>query len=152
MNQTLDLLAAEIHYHEEEARKGFGLALQHKVAIGKRLELAKKQIGHGAPGVRYGTFLGWARNEFGWTPQHVHRHLTLGRNAAKVLQMPPDTSLRMALASIKSEQPGAVEIITAKKIHITLEVLNGKVEDETLVAALQWVADQLEAKTAWTIR
>lgn len=144
MNPTLDLLAAEIHYHEEEARKGFGLALQHKVAIGKRLEVAKKQLTR--------DFLPWAKNEFGWSQKHVYRHLELGRNAAKVLQMPPDTSLRMALASIKAEQPGAVEIIPAKKIHITLEVLNGKVEDETLVAALQWVADQLDAKTAWTIR
>jgi len=89
----LTKLTGEIAWYEEQGRKTVALALQYKLEIGRRLARAKQLLPHGA-------FLSWAREEFGWTARHVQRHLTLVANATRVTHLPPDTSLRVALAVI----------------------------------------------------
>lgn len=90
-------LTGEIAWYEEQGRKTVALALQYKLEIGRRLARAKQLLPHGA-------FLNWAREEFGWTARHVQRHLTLAANATRVTHLPPDTSLRVALAIIGGGQ------------------------------------------------
>ena len=88
---ALERLAGEIRAHEAQAHGHATEALRHKVEIGHRLLEAKALLPHGA-------FVAWGRQEFGWEQPHLWRHLELARNHARVHDLPPGTSLRMALA------------------------------------------------------
>jgi hypothetical protein len=143
-------ISGEIAWYEEEARKSVGLALQYKLEIGKRLARAKGLMPHG-------TFLAWARAQFGWTPRHVQNHLMLAANAKRVSRLGPGASLRMALAAIKEADPEVqkeVQSIGAfspvKKIHVVGEIEEGTIDCKQLVDELVRIAALLGApRTKW---
>jgi hypothetical protein len=149
----LEKLAGEIGWYEEEARKTFGLALQYKLEIGRRLARAKELLPHGK-------FLSWAQNEFGWTPRHVQNHLVLVENAKRISHLPTGASLRMALAAIKQSQAevakpgGKLEVPSSiQKIHLTGEIEEGTLDRDKLIAELTRIAARLGApKTRWKAR
>jgi hypothetical protein len=151
----LTRLAGEIGWYQEEARKTVMLALQYKLEIGQRLARAKTLLPHGE-------FLAWAQAEFGWTARHVQRHLTLAENAPRVSCLPPDTSLRMALAAIKElranpdageASPEAESACDSKPIHITGRLEPGTIDRERLLAEIERLAGELGAeKMRWRIR
>jgi hypothetical protein len=89
----MDRITREIHTLEAHAIQRATSAIEFKVEIGKRLERAKGLLPHGA-------FVAWAEREFGWTARHVQRHLVLARNTTRVSHLPPEASLRAALAAI----------------------------------------------------
>ena len=146
-------LAGEIGWYEEEARKTVMLALQYKLEIGRRLARAKKLLPHGK-------FLSWAHEEFGWTPRHVQRHLTLVQYAPRVSCLPPGTSLRMALAAIRDLRtdaekapPDAGSSCNSQTIHITGELEPGTIDRDRLLAEIARLAGELGAqKMRWKIR
>jgi len=146
-------LAGEIGWYEQQARKAVTLALQYKLEIGRRLVRAKSLIPHGE-------FLTWAHEEFGWTPRHIQRHLLLAANAARVSQMAPDTSLRMALVAIQAVEPQRErteverEAITApQRIHIIADFEQGTVNRAQLLTEVKRLAMELGAGRArWTVR
>ena len=147
-------LAGEIGWYQEEARKTVMLALQYKLEIGRRLLRAKSLLPHGQ-------FLSWAQNEFGWTPRHLQRHLLLGENAPRVSCLPPDTSLRVALAAIKElrgeekanpplQRPLVADSAT---IHITGTLEARTVDKDKLLAEISRIAAELGGqKMRWTLR
>jgi Protein of unknown function (DUF3102) len=148
-------LAGEIGWYQEEARKAVMLALQYKLEIGQRLARAKTLLPHGE-------FLAWAQAEFGWTARHVQRHLTLAENAPRVSCLPPDTSLRMALAAIRElranidageASPEVESSRDSQSIHITGRLEPGTIDRERLLAEIERLAGELGAeKMRWTIR
>ncbi|MEK7752022.1 MAG: DUF3102 domain-containing protein [Acidobacteriota bacterium] len=85
-------IAKEIHYHEEQARQGAGLAIQHKATIGGKLIEARKLLSRD-------DYRRWAQQEFGWSRMHLNNHMRLYRAVNRGLQLPAGTSLRMALAA-----------------------------------------------------
>jgi hypothetical protein len=93
----LERLAEEIRAHEAEAHAHAARALAHKLAIGQRLLEAKQLLPHGA-------FVAWGREQFGWTQQHLYNHMDLARNHQRVGDLPPDTSLRLALAVLRGDR------------------------------------------------
>lgn len=148
-------LAGEIGWYQEEARKTVMLALQYKLEIGRRLARAKSLLPHGK-------FLAWAQDEFGWTPRHIQRHLMLADNAPKVSGLPPETSLRMALAAIRelrqdeegekaSQKPDS--LWPAQTIHIIGEVEPANIDQQHLLAEIARIAGELGVqKMRWRIR
>jgi hypothetical protein len=148
--QDLSQISGEIAWYEEEARKSVGLALQYKLEIGKRLARAKSLMPHG-------TFLAWAKVQFGWTPRHVQNHLMLAANAKRVARLGPGASLRMALAAIKEADPevqkGVQSIGTfpaTRKIHVVGEIEEGTIDCEQLINELGRIAAVLGApRTKW---
>lgn len=148
--QDLAQISGEIAWYEEEARKSVGLALQYKLEIGKRLARAKSLMPHG-------TFLSWAKAQFGWTPRHVQNHLMLAANAKRVARLGPGASLRMALAAIKEADPhvqkGVQSIGTfpaIRKIHVIGEIEEGTIDCEQLIDELGRIAAVLGApRTKW---
>lgn len=148
--QDLAQISGEIAWYEEEARKSVGLALQYKLEIGKRLARAKSLMPHG-------TFLSWAKAQFGWTPRHVQNHLMLAANAKRVSRLGPGASLRMALAAIKESNPEvqkgvqSIETLpTVKKIHVVGEIEEGTIDCEQLIDELRRIAVVLGApRTKW---
>jgi hypothetical protein len=148
--QDLSQISGEIAWYEEEARKSVGLALQYKLEIGKRLARAKSLMPHG-------TFLAWAKTEFGWTPRHVQNHLMLAANAKRVSCLGPGASLRMALAAIKEadpEVPKGIQSISTfrltKKIHVVGEIEEGTIDCDQLINELGRIAAVLGApRTKW---
>jgi hypothetical protein len=78
----LQKLAGEIGSYEEQFRKTVVLALRYKLEIGRRLARAKSILPRGK-------VLTSAHHEFGWTPRHVQRDLTLAENASRVSCLPP---------------------------------------------------------------
>lgn len=150
IEHDLAQISGEIAWYEEEARKSVGLALQYKLEIGKRLARAKSLMPHG-------TFLAWAKAQFGWTPRHVQNHLTLAANAKRIARLGPGASLRMALAAIKetaSEAPKGVQSIgsfpSTKKIHVVGEIEEGTIDCEQLIDELGRIAAVLGApRTKW---
>jgi hypothetical protein len=160
-------IAREIMWYEEEVRKTVRLALQYKLEIGKRLAHAKSLMPHGS-------FLRWARAEFGWTPRHVQNHLTLAANAKRVSHLEPDASLRMALAAIKEahteakngvqlvrirahpEAKDRVELVrignAVKEIHVVGEIEEGTLDCDQLIEELVRIAAELGApRTKWKV-
>ena len=149
----LTKIAGEISWYEEEARKTVMLALQYKLEIGRRLARAKVLLPHGK-------FLPWAHDQFGWTPRHVQRHLMLAENAPRVLCMPRETSLRMALAAIRElrtdtdtsgappeDEPGC------QSIHIIGELQPGTVNQDRLLEEVVKLAEEFGVqKMRWRIR
>src|SRR5579862_3399095 len=149
---ALAKLAGEIGWYEDQARKTVMLALQYKFEIGRRLARAKLLLPHGQ-------FLSWARQEFGWSPRHVQRHLMLAENASSVLSLPPGASLRMALAAIRKmktdpEKAAAEEARSAiQRIHIVGEIEEGTIDRDLLLSRVTRLAEELGAqKTRWRIR
>jgi len=163
----LTQIAREIAWYEEEVRKTVRLALQYKLEIGKRLAHAKSLMPHG-------TFLRWARTQFGWTPRHVQNHLTLAANAKRVSHLEPSASLRMALAAIKEANPEAkdgVELVrigahpeaksrvglvrignSVKEIHVVGEIEEGTLDCDQLIEELVRIAADLGApRTKWKV-
>jgi hypothetical protein len=148
-------IAGEIGWYQEEARKTVMLALQYKLEIGRRLARAKSLLPHGK-------FLSWARDEFGWTPRHVQRHLLLAGNASHVSCLPPDMSLRMALAAIRvlrtdPDTPKALSEAESpchpQPIHIVGELEPGSIDRDLLLAEITRIARELGAqKMRWRIR
>lgn len=148
-------LAGEIGWYQEEARKTVMLALQYKLEIGRRLARAKTLLPHGK-------FLSWARDEFGWTPRHLQRHLTLAENAPRVSCLPPDTSLRMALAAIREvrtqtdREKGPLQVESAsdsQTIYIIGKVELGTIDRDTLLVEVARLARELGAgRMQWKIR
>jgi|SRR5581483_1508941 len=146
-------LVGEIGWYEDQARKTVMLALQYKFEIGRRLARAKLLLPHGQ-------FLSWARQEFGWSPRHVQRHLMLAENASSVLNLPPGASLRMALAAIRKskadpEKSGgeAVRSIPIQRIYIVGEIEEGAVDRDLLLSGVAKLAEELGAqKMRWRIR
>ena len=148
-------LAGEIGWYQEEARKTVMLALQYKLEIGRRLARAKSLLPHGK-------FLAWAQDEFGWTPRHVQRHLILAGNASHVSCLPPDMSLRMALAAIRvlrtdtGTQKAPTEDESAchsQPIHIIGELEPGSIDRELLLVEITKIAKELGVqKMRWKIR
>jgi len=149
-------LAGEIAWYQEEARKTVMLALQYKLEIGRRLARAKTLLPHGK-------FLPWAHDEFGWTPRHVQRHLELAENASRVSCLPPDASLRMALAAIRVLRLNAPDAGNASSqakqpaqprcLHILGEIEPRTIDRDRLLAALSKIAEELGAQTTrWRIR
>jgi Protein of unknown function (DUF3102) len=146
-------LAGEIGWYEEEARKTVMLALQYKLEIGRRLARAKALLPRGE-------FHSWAHEEFGWTPRHVQRHLTLAENATRVSHLPPGASLRMALAAIKEIRLDVQEVSAKTEpncdpqcIHITGEIEPGTIDRDRLLGEVEKLAGELGAqKMRWKIR
>jgi Protein of unknown function (DUF3102) len=146
-------LAGEISWYEEEARKTVMLALQYKLEIGRRLARAKTLLPHGR-------FLVWAHDQFGWTPRHVQRHLTLAENAPRVACMPHETSLRMALAAIRElrTDANARDAVPeaepeCQSIHIIGELQPGTIDQDLLLAEVTKLAGALGVqKLRWKIR
>jgi hypothetical protein len=146
-------LSGEIGWYEEEARKTVMLALQYKLEIGRRLARAKKLLPHGR-------FLSWARDEFGWTPRHIQRHLQLVENAPRVSHLPPGTSLRMALAAIRDVQTGSAraplevdETWRSQCIRIIGKIEPGNVDRDRLLTEITRIASEMGIqKMEWTIR
>jgi hypothetical protein len=147
----LDKLAGEIGWYEDQARKTVLLALQYKLEIGRRLARAKTLLPHGK-------FLAWAQHEFGWTPRHVQRHLTLAENGLHVSGLPAGTSLRMALAAIRE-----LRIDTGKvdgkqgqdptKFYIIGEIKEGSIDRDRLLLGVTCLAKELGAENVrWRIR
>ena len=95
IQHELDKIVQRINYHEQQAQQSAKLAIQYKLDIGQELMTAKKLLPHGE-------FGRWAQAEFGWGRSHLARHLRLARNVARVAQLPPGASLRMALAAIST--------------------------------------------------
>lgn len=163
--EELARISSEIAWYETEARKSLGIALGHKLEIGKRLALAKRLLPRGK-------FLAWARAEFGWTPRHVQNHLKLAANANRVSHLGPGASLRMALEAIKEsaqqeeragepEEPSkAVGVSTEnerlserQRINLTAEIEDGTLDLEKLAVELERVAAGLGApKSKWKVR
>jgi hypothetical protein len=146
-------LAGEIGWYEEESRKTVMLALQYKLEIGRRLARAKAILPHGK-------FLSWAHDQFGWTPRHVQRHLTLAENAPRVLALPRETSLRMALAAIRElrsdegeARPLAEGEPEGQALHIIGDLEPGNIDRERLLAEFTRLAGELGVqKMRWKIR
>ena len=148
-------LAGEIGWYQEEARKTVMLALQYKLEIGRRLARAKSLLPHGK-------FLSWAQDEFGWTARHVQRHLILAVNASHVSCLPPDMSLRMALAAIRvlridsdaQKAPSEAEsTFHPQPIHIVGELEPGSIDRALLLAEITRIAKELGVeKMRWRIR
>jgi len=148
-------LAGEISWYQEQAKKTVMLALQYKFEIGRRLARAKGLLPHGK-------FLSWAREEFGWTPRHVQRHLTLAANATRMSHLQPDTSLRMALAAIRELRTDTISEKAASEpeppchsqpIYIIGELEPGTLDRERLLAEIARIARDLGAqKMRWRIR
>jgi hypothetical protein len=145
----LDKLAGEISWYEDQARKTVLLALQYKLEIGRRLARAKALLPHGS-------FLSWARAQFGWSPRHVQRHLTLAENASRVSCLPPGASLRMALAAIRQTRPEegfTRELTGPRRIHIVGELEEGNLDRDLLLDGVVRLAHKLGAqKIRWWIR
>jgi Protein of unknown function (DUF3102) len=149
--RELAQICREIAWYEEETRKTVGLALQYKLEIGKRLARAKGLMPHG-------TFLAWARAEFGWTPRHVQNHLILAANAKRVSHLGPEASLRMALAAIKEAEADpevrkgveSTKTVPNRKIHVVGEIEEGTIDCKQLVDELVRIAAVLGApRTKW---
>ena len=148
-------LAGEIGWYQEEARKTIMLALQYKIEIGRRLLRAKSLLPHGQ-------FLSWAQGEFGWTPRHIQRHLLLAENAPRVSRLPPDTSLRVALAAIRElrvEMPKETPPVPRQSlgdsitIHIAGTLEGPTLDRNKLLIEISRVAGELGGeKMRWTIR
>lgn len=98
VRDRLEVLAKEIKEYDQHADVLVGEFLWLKVKIGERLIEAKALLPHGS-------FLRWGMTEFGWTPQHLRRHMELGRNGTRVSLLPPGTSLRAALAALRDDDP-----------------------------------------------
>jgi hypothetical protein len=94
-SDRIGVLAAEIKAHEVEAQQHAGTAIEHKIAIGKRLIEAKGIL-------RHGEFLTWAKDEFGWSQPYLWKHMSLVRNHSRVNDLPPGASMRMALAALRT--------------------------------------------------
>lgn len=96
----LDRIVGEINYHEERSREAAKLAILHKLTIGRLLTEAKALLPHGAFGE-------WAQGEFGWSRQHLHRHMQLHEERTRVLHLAglDDLSMRAALASLGPAKP-----------------------------------------------
>jgi hypothetical protein len=128
LTRQLKDLAAEIREHEREAQADFKSALTHKIEIGNRLIQAKELLPHGE-------FLPWAEREFRWDERHIRRHMQLWRNRTRVSGLPPEASLRMALAAIKETReerringrPTATE--TAVVLPATVELMQSSAAD-----------------------
>jgi Protein of unknown function (DUF3102) len=152
-DSELAKLAGEIGWYEEQAKKTVMLALQYKLEIGRRLARAKAILPHGA-------FHAWAREQFGWTPRHVQRHLTLAQNAPRVSCLPAGTSLRMALLAIRelrtdTQKPEktVAEIRPGQTIHIVADLEPGTIDRDRLLAEFTRLAEELGAqKMRWRIR
>jgi hypothetical protein len=152
-DHELAQISGEIVWYEEEARKSVGLALQYKLEIGKRLARAKGLMPHG-------TFLSWAKGQFGWTPRHVQNHLMLAANAKRVSRLGPGASLRMALAALKDTEPEVLKRVESidslpplKKIHVVGEIEEGTLDCKQLVDELVRIAALLGApRTKWKAR
>ena len=156
----LERITREIGWYEEEVRKSVRLALQYKLEIGKRLACAKSLMPHGS-------FLRWARTQFGWTPRHVQNHLALAANAKRVSLLEPSASLRMALAAIKESNPEAKDALvpgaknrlelvrvgtSLKKIHVVGEIEEGTIDCDQLIEELVRIAAALGApRTKWKV-
>jgi hypothetical protein len=145
-------LAGEIGWYEDQARKTVMLALQYKFEIGRRLARAKALLPHGH-------FLSWARQEFGWSPRHVQRHLMLAENASCVSCLPPGASLRMALAAIRKlrTEPekalGEAPKDPSQRIHIVGELEEGTIDRDCLLNLVARLAKELGAENMrWRIR
>ena len=91
--RPIEIITAEIHQLEAEANSAASETLRRNLEIGRRLIEAKKLLPHGK-------FLSWTRKEFGWTPRTSQLYMEIARNAKQCFALPPDASLRMALAAI----------------------------------------------------
>ncbi len=89
----MERITREIHTLEAHAVERALSAVEFKIEIGRRLQRAKEILPHGE-------FMPWASREFGWNPRHVQKHMELARNAPRVAHLPPEASLRAALAAI----------------------------------------------------
>jgi hypothetical protein len=98
--RLIDRLAREIRWHEQQAQANARTALTHKVEIGLRLIRAKELLDHGE-------FLPWGKQEFGWQPKHLERHMALAAawtaNSSRVTNFAPDVSWRRINKALKGD-------------------------------------------------
>ena len=104
IQNELDGIVQRINYQEQQAQQSAKLAIQHKFEIGQELIKAKKLLPHGE-------FTRWAQNEFGWSRQHLAKHMRLARNVSRGFQLTPSTSLRMALAALAAPTNGKTMVV-----------------------------------------
>ena len=132
----VDRLTREIHILEAHATERATSAIEFKIQIGRRLNRAKEVL-------PFGTFLAWALEEFGWSRMHVARHMALARNVTRVGHLPPEASLRAALAAIaaagRDTEPSPTGA-TPPRYVLTLAWRDGKSIDLAVRPAL---AEQL---------
>jgi hypothetical protein len=149
----LEKLSGEITWYEQQAQNSARLTLQYKLEIGKRLMRAKGILPHGH-------FLSWARQQFGWTPRHVQNHLLLADNAKRISHLPTGASMRLALASIRKEDPGngspakiLPEIEPVQRIYLIGEIPEGRLDPDLFSEALKDLANEFGApNTRWRAR
>jgi N6-adenosine-specific RNA methylase IME4 len=80
----LEALAAEIRWHEGQARRRLGEAIEHFVQAGGRLVVAKGQVPHGA-------WLPWVARQFpDWGERYVRQLMELARLVAANRQLTAD--------------------------------------------------------------
>ena len=131
--RQLETISREIREQEELARQGARGAISCKIEVGKRLLAARVLLPHGEFGE-------WAQAEFGWSRQHIARHIRLARNGTRVLQMAGgDATLRAALRAIAAprEEP---------ERWVLVGVLDSQPQDGADLAAVAAVV------TSWKVR
>lgn len=97
-DKDLDTLANEARWHREQAELHHERMLYHSVESGRRLLEVKARL-------KYGEFSQYIVDEVGISRMHAHRLMALAKPevVTRVLQLPPDTSIRSALETIKEE-------------------------------------------------
>jgi hypothetical protein len=141
----LDRITREIHTLEAHAIQRATSAIEFKVEIGRRLVRAKELL-------PFGSFVEWATKEFGWDRRHVARHMDLYRHGTRVSHLPPEASLRAALAAIAEADRAAAGAEGAPQdaaTHYVLAlVLPGGEEIDLPLRAI--LAEQLMARELTT--
>lgn len=115
-DKDLDVLAVEARYHREQAELHHRQTLYHFVEMGRRLLEAKSR-----PGMHLVEFNIWAQSEAGVQQAQAYRYMRLARpeNLSRVINMPPDTSVRAALDDIAEQRR---EERTTSPVRITHEI------------------------------
>jgi len=145
-------ITRDIHFHEEQARQGAGMALQHKATIGAKLIEARDNFISEAKREKRGSHEGsrdwarWAHDEFGWSRMHLSRHIRLRRFVTRGLQISGDMTLRGVLGLLKGptlgdKQPATGLVLTG---HVPAELWNGEGEPP--------LAELVAACTDWRVR
>ena len=124
IQNELEQISQRIKYQEQQAQGAAKLAIQHKLEIGRDLVKAKELLPHGE-------FGRWAEQEFGWTRQHIAKHIRLARNVTRGFHLTAETSLRMALLAIAEPRNGkAAPVVEAEQVDAHRWRLTGEVDCE----------------------
>jgi hypothetical protein len=90
--RDLETITQDIHAQREQAQR---MVLEQAVSIGLLLQEARPLFTGDEQG-----YLAWALDEFDYRRAHVFRLLKLGQEVSRVRLLPPDTSMRQALAAL----------------------------------------------------